>query len=563
MATKSISQSAIKYIAICNILQRKSDRSIRASFDQSGNSKKSIPKQNSMVYPSAFPLTTGLPIGSAKGEVRFFRVSALPTVSVDDRRRVEALIGLDILDTPEEQEFDELVRLASEICDTPISLVSLVDKDRQWFKAAVGLEVKETPRNVSFCTHAIDEQEIFIVENAVDDARFRDSSLVTGDPNIRFYAGVPIHAPNGYAVGTLCVIDIKPRILTESQKDALTILGRQVKARMELRQKQKSLEQAISTNEHLMSAIRDRNNLFSAFMNHGPFVGFIKDADGRMVYYNDQMSRHFGVQSNTWIGLNDHQIWPAEAADRIREDDLSVLTNDSPIEISEEVPDPNGIVTHWKTYKFPFRQENGDLMLAGMSIDVTREFEKEQALFQANQLLEQMATTDALTGLRNRRAFEDRISSEFSAAARSGRPLTLICMDVDNFKRRNDTYGHAAGDDALRRIGRILVEQIRHEDIAARIGGEEFAILMPGEGLEGALLLSERIQGCLRSEDCGPRPLTVSVGISTVIPSVQNWEQLISRADDAMYEAKRTGKDRITLASESTDSSRPTLAQQA
>ena len=172
----------------------------------------------------------------------------LPPVAIardSEQLRQEGLEALEILDTPEEQEYNQLVYLASQLCATPISLVSLVDKNRQWFKAAIGLPARETSRDVSFCSHAIQQPNLFIVEDATQDTRFQDNLLVTGAPNIRFYAGLPLQAPNGAAVGTLCVIDTQPRILTEDQKRALTILGLQVQARMELRHQRAQLQRAM------------------------------------------------------------------------------------------------------------------------------------------------------------------------------------------------------------------------------------------------------------------------------------------------------------------------------
>jgi GAF domain-containing protein len=168
-----------------------------------------------------------------------------------ESKRLATLMELDLLDSPPEKEFDDLVRLASAVCSAPISLVSLVDAHRQWFKASFGIEAKETPRDISFCTHAIQQSDVFVVEDATLDERFHNNPLVTGDPKIRFYAGVPLRAPNGYAVGTLCVIDLVGRPLTENQKDALIILGAQVEARMALRLKEKLIARSMLENERL------------------------------------------------------------------------------------------------------------------------------------------------------------------------------------------------------------------------------------------------------------------------------------------------------------------------
>lgn len=127
-----------------------------------------------------------------------------------EEARLASLHSYKILDTPNEERFDRIVRPAARLFGSPIALISLVDRDRQWFKASVGLDVKETPRNISFCTHAIEQREVFVVADAAGDSRFADSPLVTGEPRIGFYAGAPLIAPDGHALGTLCVIDREP-----------------------------------------------------------------------------------------------------------------------------------------------------------------------------------------------------------------------------------------------------------------------------------------------------------------------------------------------------------------
>jgi adenylate cyclase len=154
----------------------------------------------------------------------------------DEEARLRALRDLEILDTDPEEEFDELVRRAAEATGAPVAVITLVDEARQWFKARVNLEMESSDRDLSFCAHAIlTPDDLTIVPDTLADERFADNLLVTEDPNIRFYAGAPIFTPDGYPVGTLCVIDAAPRNLTAEQADALRDLAKEVSRQIERR----------------------------------------------------------------------------------------------------------------------------------------------------------------------------------------------------------------------------------------------------------------------------------------------------------------------------------------
>ncbi len=140
--------------------------------------------------------------------------------------RLKKLIALGILDTPFEKSFDQITDILARTLNMPIALVSLVDKERQWFKSSVGLSVRETPRDISFCTHAIEQDQLFIVNDATQDPAFVNNPLCSGEPNIRFYAGMPLKTQDGYNVGTLCVIDQKPRILSAEHQQLIKPLIR-------------------------------------------------------------------------------------------------------------------------------------------------------------------------------------------------------------------------------------------------------------------------------------------------------------------------------------------------
>jgi class 3 adenylate cyclase len=174
----------------------------------------------------------------------------------DEDARIEELRDYHVLDTEAESEFDDVVNLASKICGTPIALVSLVDAQRQYFKAKVGLDVSETPRDVAFCAHAILKPELMVVPDATADARFADNPLVSDDPKIRFYAGSPLVTPKGHSMGTLCVIDRVPRDLTALQREALEVLGRQVVTLLQLRRAKDEAERAHKVQSELLASLR-------------------------------------------------------------------------------------------------------------------------------------------------------------------------------------------------------------------------------------------------------------------------------------------------------------------
>jgi GAF domain-containing protein len=154
---------------------------------------------------------------------------------VPDAERLAALEKYAILDTEPEHAFDDLTLLASYVCKTPIALISLIDEDRQWFKSKVGISLSETPREVAFCSIAIQQSDVMVVPDTLKDERFRNNPLVVSEPRIRFYAGAPLITEEGYALGTLCVVDQKPREFGPDQKEALGALSRLVLAQLEFR----------------------------------------------------------------------------------------------------------------------------------------------------------------------------------------------------------------------------------------------------------------------------------------------------------------------------------------
>ena len=178
-----------------------------------------------------------------------------PPTPSNESSRLAALLRFELLDTPAEAMFDNITALAAQICETPIALISLVDAERQWFKSRQGLDARETPRELAFCAHAINGETLFEVENALLDPRFRDNPLVTGAPDIRFYAGMPLADSEGHNLGTLCVIDRQPRQLSVQQKGALKLLAQQAINLFELRSQTRQQQEQAALHKAILSSV--------------------------------------------------------------------------------------------------------------------------------------------------------------------------------------------------------------------------------------------------------------------------------------------------------------------
>ncbi len=234
----------------------------------------------------------------------------------NESQRLEALRAYQILDTLPENELDDIARMASEICGTPISLVTLIDKDRQWFKAKIGLDSEETTRDVSFCQYTIMGREVFEVTDALRNERFAQNPLVLGDPHIRFYAGAPLITPDGFNLGSLCVIDRIPRQLTTEQKKALESLARFVISQFELRKKRSELE-VVKTQYHKM------------IENAGDII-YTTDLSGQFQYVSHAVTKILGFAPEEIIGKNFEDLIPRDWKEGVRYFYLKQLKSNTP-----------------------------------------------------------------------------------------------------------------------------------------------------------------------------------------------------------------------------------------
>jgi diguanylate cyclase (GGDEF)-like protein len=318
----------------------------------------------------------------------------------DDEGRISALRRLNVLDTAVEEPFEKIVTLVRTVLAVPIATVTLVDRDRQWFKARRGVDASETPRAISFCTHTIRQREPLIVEDAHSDPRFAASPLVVGPPHIRSYAGVPLRTPEGYNIGSLCAMDTRAR-----------------------------------------------------------------------------------------------RFSPA---------DIAILSNFANI--------------------------------------VCDELE-----------LRIIAQVDHLTGALTRRGFVEQAERELARSQRYGRTSSLVMLDVDHFKSVNDAHGHGVGDQVLHKISEIAGATLRPSDVLGRLGGEEFAILLPETGGDEALVVAERLRQAIADQpmhlpDGSALHVTASFGIALLTPLISSVPAWLEAADTMLYAAKANGRNCTRLA---------------
>jgi len=346
----------------------------------------------------------------------------------NETSRLKALGEYKVMDTLPEQAYDNFTKLASIICNTPIALITLLDEERQWFKSRIGLDRTEIPRADAICNHAImSPKTIMVVNDTAQDGRFANNIMVKSEPNIRFYAGVPLVTSNGEALGTICVMDTNPRDITQEQLHVLKVLADEVMGQFELRRSIGTLEKSVLKQEE----------------------------------YIDQLQEY------------------------------------------------------------------------------QRELERVRAEFESQSL------TDPLTGAHNRRSFDSRFEEEFLRAKRYRVACSLILIDVDHFKQYNDTFGHTAGDEALKSVAALLKEDVRIHDLVARYGGEEFAVVLPNTDIKGAMVMGERFRRSIQRASWKHRQITISVGVASLHEGTQKPTDLIKESDAALYKAKQSGRNSV------------------
>jgi len=577
---------------------------------------------------------------------------------------VRALTRYRVLDTPPEPGFDRITRLCASLFDVRIALVNLVGEHRQWSKSCVGIDVQSVDRDLTFCTHTILSPEPLVIEDALLDRRFRENPFVTGEPFIRFYAGAPLITPDGFAIGSLCIIHDEPRSLTRAQLGMLVDLSHMVVDELELRigNRDRHLLQKVCEVSPALIYLCDPASLELTFVGRhlfeelgytvgaAPAVGPAEILHPDDVPLLERCRRQLSVASERRVELSyrardahgayrwllacetvfEHdphgtihqllgvitditELKTTEArlarseellADRVRilegllesagegivvadENARFTVVNRAARQLLGGGPPLGAIVGAHRAYNMfhpggePFSERDLPLARAlrgepsdNVELSIKNPHQAERlirvtgrpltdregnsrggiatfnditALRAAERELAERAITDALTGLPNRRAFDERLAL-LAAEGGRGRQFALVLGDVDHFKRVNDTYGHSVGDEVLAHVGRTLRQSVRCTDFVGRYGGEEFCILLTDVDEGIALRLADALRRAVADRPCSVA-VTLSFGVCVNRPNEQlRPAAMLESADQALYTAKSQGRNRVVAA---------------
>lgn len=466
---------------------------------------------------------------------------------LDEEARLDILHQLKILDTPSEAEFDALTRLAAFVSGCKIALISLIDRDRQWFKAKSGLCVEQTSRQDAFCAHAIRENGVMIVPDARDDPRFSRNPLVTGEPNIVFYAGVPIfvqgavslkHRP--VAIGTLCVIHDEPHEMSSGQLEALKDLAKLVEVMIERHASKLKIAKLIDQGAEHIRQLSIRNRQFRQAERMANMGSWRLTIDDNKTQWSEQVYAIHGLPLGTQHLIEDAlDFYPGEARVVISNALKHAIETGQPFEVETDFVTAQGEPRRVRSIGEVELHEGQPASVIGVFQDISQQHALEARLRRS-------AYNDDLTGLPNRAHFNEYLDCNLEKAAVSGGPLALALLDLDGFKAVNDRCGHLAGDEVLQEFAKKLLSSVPRNSFCARLGGDEFVVVINDPGACGSLksLLVQLLADLRIKTPYSTGSLDVSATIGAVQWTKQtvNRSELLHRADNALYSAKRAGR---------------------
>ncbi len=450
-----------------------------------------------------------------------------PSMIEDEEGRLLALSQYGLRENEPLPSLEPIVDIALRMFNVPASAVNMIGSDHVFLAASKGIGDCDMSRDVSFCAHAITQDEVMVVEDAQLDARFHDNPLVQAGL-IRFYAGVPLKSPSGHALGALCIIDDVPRSQFSLQdRGCLKDLARMASDKLELRR--------------LEAASQRQPSHFEASAVTSPNAVICFDPHSHISAWNDAAAAMFGYSAKQMIGKLLDVLIAREDRDRINVGIEHVLAGGAPASTATELHGlrSNGerfpAELHWSRW-----HENGAMHFGAMVRDMTVQRRERDALFH-------LANYDGLTGLPNRNLLHQRAE----AAIRGGSSAGLIITDLDGFKDVNDTLGHAAGDLILKVIADRLVKAVPASSIVARIDGDEFATLIVDDSdpLTLAGIARDIIAAIAEPIVVDGHEIRIagSCGLAIAPDHGETLEEFMSSADLALFQAKSGGRGRSFL----------------
>ena len=449
----------------------------------------------------------------------------LPTIPLHEEARLEAVREYEPFKPFDDEAYASVLELARDLFEVSAAFVTFVDRTEQVFPLRRGLDLCGTSRDVSFCAHAVAQEDMLVVLDATLDPRFTDNPLVTGAPHIRFYAGTPLVSPSGHVVGTLCLVDGKPRnSFPDASRRHLRRLAEIVLGKLELRRMQIAGQASQARFENIAATSPDGIICANEF--------------GKITFWNAAAERLFGHPADVAIGRDLELIVPQRmrkghdgglrrvaggATPRLvgRVVELMALRADGaefPVELS---------LSMW--------QEADGVNFGAILRDITDRRAKEEQLLR-------LAHHDPLTELPNRTVLRRRIEQLAGGTS----PAALLIVDLDGFKTVNDDLGHAAGDMVLQQVAQRLLGCVRATDTVARLGGDEFALLLQGvcDDARAGEIAESVIQAVSRPMAIEGESVSVgaSVGIAVHPGDGSTADELLSSADLALYQAKNEGR---------------------
>lgn len=465
----------------------------------------------------------------------------------NELQRLQAVLDLQILDTVNDPNFDSLVELAVELLGMKIGIVSIVDRERQWFKAKCGFDAEETPREHAFCAHTIMGPDLLIVEDTELDKRFAMNPQVLGEPRIRFYAGAPLMVAPDLAVGSLCVIDDKPRRLSEQGQQTLRRLA-DIATALLLSHRNARQMTAVATElqaKHLetkqqaarLAAQTRALEAGSMLANMGAWELDLRTGIyswSESMYHLHDVDRSYQLTHET---LN--AFYEPEQRRRLEAVIEHSLATNEDYQFEGEMITPGGKRKYVRLCASVEFEDGQPVRRFGWKQDITAEHEAKQRLIA-------LAERDPLTGLLNRHRFKTLLTERLG----EGQRVSVLLLDLDGFKDINDTYGHAAGDAFLVEFANRLRKIPVGACSAARLGGDEFAVCVAhGDPFDATVIAEWLLHEVQRPWVWQHRTfeLTTSIGIVALDERDATPENLLQWADLALYAAKHSGKNKYSF----------------